>query len=80
MLRQPKHVLLLLTGILTVSGCVLPDYYTPAGYSSTQHRRLSESTVVWPEPEPDSSQRDTLRKSGTPRREGLKKFLPIVGN
>ena len=32
---------------LAASGCMLPDYYTPGGYSSTSSQRLQESTIDW---------------------------------
>lgn len=47
MLRHTHFALLILLGLLSASGCALPDYYTPGGYSSTYHRRLEESTVAW---------------------------------
>ena len=31
----------------TASGCVVPEYYTPGGYSSTCRHRLQESSIVW---------------------------------
>jgi hypothetical protein len=32
---------------LAVSGCMLPEYYTPGGYSSTCEQRLQESAIDW---------------------------------
>ena len=32
---------------LAVSGCMLPEYYTPGGYSSTSEQRLQESSIDW---------------------------------
>lgn len=42
-------VLILIAGSLSGSGCMLPDYYQPGGYSSTSLKRLDESQVEWPE-------------------------------
>ena len=33
--------------LLMCGGCATPEYYTPGGYSSTYHKRLSESETVW---------------------------------
>ncbi|MFT4559227.1 MAG: hypothetical protein ACI92S_004617 [Planctomycetaceae bacterium] len=32
---------------LTASGCMLPEHYTPGGYSSTCEQRLQESAIDW---------------------------------
>ncbi|MHC4875369.1 MAG: hypothetical protein ACYTGL_02650 [Planctomycetota bacterium] len=42
-------ILFLIAGSLAESGCMLPDYYHPGGYSSTSIDRLEESQVEWPE-------------------------------
>ncbi len=44
-------VLFLIAGSLASSGCILPDYYHPGGYSSTSFERLEESQVEWHESE-----------------------------
>ncbi len=40
-------VLFLFVSSLGSSGCMLPDYYHPGGYSSTSLKRLEESHVEW---------------------------------
>lgn len=40
-------VLFLFASSLGTSGCMLPDYYHPGGYSSTSLQRLEESQVEW---------------------------------
>ena len=35
---------------MTLSGCMLPVYHEPGGYSSTWRKRMRESQVDWPEP------------------------------
>jgi len=32
---------------LAASGCMLPEHYTPGGYSSTCEQRLQESAIDW---------------------------------
>ena len=32
---------------ISASGCMLPEYYTPGGYSSTARQRLEESSIDW---------------------------------
>ena len=39
--------LFLFASSLGSSGCMLPDYYHPGGYSSTSLKRLEESQVEW---------------------------------
>ncbi len=39
--------LFLFASSLGSSGCMLPDYYHPGGYSSTSLERLEESQVEW---------------------------------
>jgi hypothetical protein len=40
-------VLFLFVSSLGGSGCMLPDYYHPGGYSSTSLKRLEESQIEW---------------------------------
>jgi|GEM_PF-2342467 len=40
-------VLILFASSLGSSGCMLPDYYHPGGYSSTSLKRLEESQIEW---------------------------------
>lgn len=40
-------VLFLFASSLGSSGCMLPDYYHPGGYSSTSLKRLEDSQVEW---------------------------------
>lgn len=40
-------ILFLFASSLCTSGCMLPDYYHPGGYSSTSLKRLEESQVEW---------------------------------
>lgn len=46
MVRRLATVAAILFAI-TASGCMLPEYYTPGGYSSTCRQRLEESTIDW---------------------------------
>ena len=50
MSRRRCFAVLLMTGLVVGKGCTLPDYYTPCGYSSTYHQRLSESATDWQKP------------------------------
>lgn len=45
-LRIHKLVLSAAVALMS-SGCALPDYYTPGGYSSTYQHRLSDSKTEW---------------------------------
>lgn len=43
-----RTVLFLIVAAPAASGCMLPEYYHPGGYSSTSLKRLDESHVEWP--------------------------------
>lgn len=44
--RVTSHKGIAITFVL-VSGCALPDYHLPRGFSSSYYRHLQEATPVW---------------------------------